>query len=634
MKKRELMEAQLRADDYEVQIDFANLNVTRGDRVQLQHDVILAGLLTARIKSVTLNGSNEATVVTIDDEFTMADGTNYAMRIRLASGAQVVQQIVTVAGSYASGTFTTPIPVGSVPAVGDLVVVGILGSETLDCIVKEITPGPDFTATLKLVDYAPAIQTAETLEEAPPYTPNITFPTDVVVPSIPTVVQVVSDETVLVRDIDGSLQSQIVVSVYFSSSARTIVDRLESQFRVSGSDDDWHVIFSDIRATSVEVPLRPVEQGLSYDIRIRALDLDTGAASDWTYVINHTVVGKTSPPPDVTLLTLEGTRLRWNYPSPPRDLAGFYVRVRQGSSRDWDNAEPLHAQLITTTDFSVLIRPELQTFLVKAVDVAGNVSANPGALTINLGAIPVDNVMVTTDHRLLGWPGTITGASINSGDLVADASGTYWTNDAALAWDKAAGDTYWATAGGQMTYEFTVSPTVDLLDSTLKLTIQMLGEWKIDYNLDSSAYMWNSDTGVLMWNATSTTLMWSQEGAGVFLSAPTVIYPVRYSRYTFRITGAAGSVQAVLQQLKVQFDVPDISESFSSLALASGGTRLTLTKTYRALVIVAPTLVYDGGSAVMVRAMDKDVSAGPLVQAFDASGTGTTATVDVIVQGY
>ncbi len=632
MKRRELAEALLRADDYSVEMDFANLNVTRGDRVKLQHDVILAGLGSARIKSVTLNGSNEATAIAIDEPITMVPDTRYAVRVRRADGVQVVQELVLAVGEQTTVTFLTPIAPASVPSAGDLVVFGVFGAETIDCIVKNIEPGPDWTATIMLLDYAPAIQTAE-LGALPTYDPQITLPSEIFTP-VPTIVQVVSNETVLIRDLDGALQSRILISVHFSSGFRLPVSKLETQFRVTGSDDEWKTIFTNVSGTSVEVAILPVEDGLAYDIRLRSVDDVTKAMSPWAAINGHVVVGKTTAPPDVGTVLLEGTRLRWNYPDPPRDHAGFLVRTRQGSSREWASAQSVHDQIIQTTDFQVLVHPGLNTYLVKAVDVAGNESTAAAALTIDRGAMPMANVMVTTDHRALGWPGTITNASIVSGDLAADTAGTFWTSDSAPAWPLADGDLYWNDGGEEMIYEFSVSPPADMLDATLKIQIEMLGEWRLEYRVDSSSRMWDDDATTPMWKANAASLMWSIVGNGVYVAAPAEISPLRYSRYDFRIIGSAGTVRAVLQQLIVTFDVIDVAERLPSVAIAPGGTRLALSKSYRNILVVVPTLVADGGTAAYARAMDKDVSSGPLIQAFDSVNAPAGATVDVLVQGY
>lgn len=628
LKKRELTEAALRADDYEIDMDFANLTFTRGDRVKLQHDVILAGLVSARITAVTLNGSSQATAIAFDEPLAMDAVTLYAARYRRADSVQVVQQIVTVIGEWTTVTFTTPIAAGSVPAIGDLVTFGELGAETIDCVVKTIEPGQDLQAHIMLLDYAPAIQTAEDVP-LPPYDPQISLPAIVTVPAI---YQVQSDETVLVRASDGSLESRILLSVYFTSENKLPVSRIETQFRPLDSDADWKAIFANMGGGTVEVSLTPVEDRETYEIRVRSIDDRTGEASLWTATFTHTVIGKTSPPPDVEMLVLEGSRLRWNYTTPPRDHAGFLVRQRTGTSRLWDGATEIHEQVIRTTDFLILVHPQVQTFLVKAVDTTGNVSTNPAVLTIGLGDLVMDNVMVTTDHRLLGWPGTITNASIVSGDLRAGSSGTFWTTDTAPMWPLNDGDLFWDAGGEEMMYEFSTAPTTDMLDATLKIEIEMEGEWSIEYRTDSTELMWEEIDTELMWSVSASTLMWTS--ASGYLPAPAIIAPLRYGSYDFRITGEAGIVAAALIQLKIHYDVPDIEESVPDVVIAPGGTRIPITNTYRQIVVVNNTLNFDGGVGVYAQTIDKDPTAGPLVEVFDAAGVSTSGVVDVIIQGY
>ena len=71
----------------------------------------------------------------------------------------------------------------------------------------------------------------------------------------------------------------------------------------------------------------------------------------------------------------------------------------------------------------------------------------------------------------------------------------------------------------------------------------------------------------------------------------------------------------------------------SVFTLSAGGTRLPITKSYRAIKTVRLDL-FDGGSAVSVKIVDRDPDLGPLVQAFDASLAGTAATVNATVEGY
>ena len=96
----------------------------------------------------------------------------------------------------------------------------------------------------------------------------------------------------------------------------------------------------------------------------------------------------------------------------------------------------------------------------------------------------------------------------------------------------------------------------------------------------------------------------------------------------------ADATQGRIAVLKILLDVPDISEALANVALAAGGSRLALTKTYRAIKTVNLTLQADGGSARSLEVIDKDAALGPMCRGFDSSHTGVTAHTDAIVQGY
>ena len=89
-------------------------------------------------------------------------GTSYAARFRHADGSESTVSLTTVAGESANLVFAAPVDPGLAPAVGDLVMHGVAGSETVDCLVKSICHAGDFRATLSLIDAAPGVHDADT----------------------------------------------------------------------------------------------------------------------------------------------------------------------------------------------------------------------------------------------------------------------------------------------------------------------------------------------------------------------------------------------------------------------------------------------------------------------------------------
>jgi hypothetical protein len=142
------------------------------------------------------------------------------------------------------------------------------------------------------------------------------------------------------------------------------------------------------------------------------------------------------------------------------------------------------------------------------------------------------------------------------------------------------------------------------LDDTLTLDYTITGAWTMEYKVGGE---WRPYTGV--------------------------ISPYGYTGVDFRVTVAGGATQGVITTLSAILDAPDIVERFADVALAAGGTRLAIARTYRAIKVVNVTL-QNVGTPVTVKILDKSASLGPLIRAYDSGGTGVTATIDATIQGY
>ena len=376
-------------------------------------------------------------------------------------------------------------------------------------------------------------------------------------------------------------------------------------------------------------PVSGLRGGEAFTVKVTSVS-SLGGESDYTAAPVAGLIVSQVNPPDVPLLVLEGDRLRWNYPNPPRDLAGFLVRFRPGTSKGWDSATAAHDNILLTTDLQIFRRVGVQTYLVKAVDKFGNESVNAKVLTVSFDAAETDNIVFTYDHAAMGWPGTITGGSIVGNEIQAAALAQFWSSDDALFWSGNDAALMWSAVYGSMTYEFTIMPDADTLDAMLKLQLTMQGDWSVEYQPDSTALMWDADSSQSMWSSDSAP-MW--EALGGYTQWPGQLDHLRQQPYQIRITGHAGTVQAVLEQLTVLLDVQDLIEVLENVPLAAGGSRLLLQRSYRKIVSVRWSLQESGGSAAYIKVMDKAL-AGPLLQGFTTGGAGTAAVVDVVVHGY
>lgn len=296
----------LRPETYTFSADIENLVCTRGDLVRVVHDVPEFGLGSGRIKAVTTDGSGFATAITLDEPIAMEAGRQYAVRYRRADGTQVVQQVQTVEGEQATVVFTDPIMPGSIPAKGDLAIFGLLNQESVACIVKEITPGPEFTAQLTLVDYAPAVLSADQ-GTIPPYDSQITSPpiNQQQRPLEPIVSGIRADEAVVVRQPNGALTTNFLVAVRFALGGRVAAEMIQVRVRQTGSTGQWTVFAAQMPGETGEVSVGPVVVGVNYDVGVRAVAA-SGMTSNWVTTVGVVANVTTPAPPNVTGLELFG----------------------------------------------------------------------------------------------------------------------------------------------------------------------------------------------------------------------------------------------------------------------------------------------------------------------------------------
>lgn len=640
--RRMMAAARLRPVIYSLKVDVEHIAVTRGDLVRVVHDVMLWGVGQARVKAVTLDGGGNATGVTLDAPLPMDGAKSYALRFRLSGGSSLLAPVTTVAGSSATMTFATLIAASDpMPASGDLALFGEAGEESVELIVRSIEPATDNSATVTFVDAAPEIFDADS-EPLPPYDPKITLPPIVqrATPPAPVVISVTSDEGALVRASNGAWIPRIVVGYGLATSAGSVAaSLLQLRFREVNPETSagWTVIGTPPAAGSISI--MPVETGSTYAIELRTVS-ELGLTSEWIPAGPHTVVGTSTPPPDVTRFYRRGDALDWPYADPPIDFAGFILRANYGTSTDWGTARPLHAGIVTAPPFDIGALSGVQTVLIKAVDVSGNESANAASVELNLGDPIVENA-VNTYSQDPTFSGEIAGGSVSGGTLVADlaSSPLYWGSDSTVAWGADAALAWPADVYGEMQYTASYTPASDELDNALlKVSLTVTGDYTVEYRIATSPTYWGSDSDPA-WGSDSDPA-WPDETIGDWLTFAGVLGPFSTTAETYevRVTVRGGATQGVISDFDLIVDAPDIVERIDSFAISNTGTRLTLTQTYRAIDNVQLTVEHDGSGAIAAKYFDKQANAGanggPLVKCYDAAGGLVSGTVSATIQGH
>lgn len=436
----------------------------------------------------------------------------------------------------------------------------------------------------------------------------------------------------LLRQGDGTIVPRIRVTWTPSLDSRTVGYDLQSK---PSSETIWTSVAPVIGQSANAAFIPIVVDGVNYDVRIRAGGA-TREVSDWVTVTGYFVIGKTAPPADVTIFTIEGTVLTWT-PVTDVDVFGYLLRYQPGTSRSWGDAIPLHNGQLTSSPYDMLVVPTGPvTLMVKALDSSGNESQNAAYIVTDLGDPVVANVVETWDRKAAGFPGTKTACSISGGNLVADTiTPLAWKpDDSSAAWSTDSSTLAWAvTQYAEMTYVDTLTFTQALAGSQLTIQYTIQGDpWSLEYRENSAALAWSGDATTLSWHADSSTLAWDSPD---YLPWPGSI-TVKNSIYDFRVTAGQSNTQGIVSELTMTVDAPDIEETVDNVVVSAGGTRLPITKTYTVIKNVQVTVQADGGAAISARVDDKvtTIGAGPLVHGLDAAGANTSALIDARVKGY
>jgi hypothetical protein len=122
-------------------------------------------------------------------------------------------------------------------------------------------------------------------------------------------------------------------------------------------------------------------------------------------------------------------------------------------------------------------------------------------------------------------------------------------------------------------------------------------------------------------------LRYSADGGATYLPWPGEI-TTQDQQYFLQITTQGGAQPGRIEEVELIYDIEDEQENTGILAIPAAGLRLPLSKSYRFIVHVSPTLIFEPGEiAVGFHFADYDSDLGPLVYAIDAT-TPTPVRVD------
>lgn len=370
--KRFLAIARLRPETHTFNMDVENLVMTRGDRIKFQNDVPLVGLGQGRIKSLDFDSSGDVVGFVLDDGIGFTSSGLFYVRIRHNSdGTQTYVPITAQESGYSNHIqLQTPLTPPNIPEIGDLCAVTTAGGE-LDLIVSRIEPESDLTARITCLNYAPEIFDAET-GEIPEFNSVITTPLEFIRPDAPILLDSQSDESVMIRNVDGSFTSVAAFTLRNRNDGDIFVD---VRYRASGATE-----FQTARvleATPERVVVTGLDDGMRYDIWIRYKRANGSMYSEPLQINDYLFIGASGLPSDVTKFRInvvgQTAIFSWDE-NDDIDFSHYEMRFSTSTSgATWDTAQVLES-FINQNRYVTFAQSG--TYFVKSVDLSGNYSEN------------------------------------------------------------------------------------------------------------------------------------------------------------------------------------------------------------------------------------------------------------------
>lgn len=337
-------------------------------------------------------------------------------------------------------------------------------------------------------------------------------------------------------------------------------------------------------------------------------------------------------PPDVTSVYVEHLangrkRIQWGYDYPvPNDVVGFRIKLQAGRLPYWGNAQSIFDGVISQSPWETdAIRSGVYTVMIKAVDAAGNESANHAYCLFNVGDELVENVLQTADFKAAGWIGTKTNCSVNvDGELEANDPGDRMFSDRIAPMFTARSQPMFTAQYDAMTYE---GSFIAATSGNLLAQIACDGTALVEYRVRGPNLMFTN----------RASPMFSDRNAPMFTPGAYLPYTSKMiipkGRIDIRATITGARLKPTIHSLAAIIDVEDESEVLNDVALSSAGTRLAITKKYHSIKNISATIQFTGTGAQSIQTLDKDAVLGPLVKPFNASGVAVDAVADITIQG-
>lgn len=654
--RRWIAERRLRPRRYQVELDWEYLLLNAGDLVLVQHDVTFWGIGAGRITAITLNGGGTSVVsITLDEPQVLATD-NYGLRIAYNDGSLPLLAITDASTVTDTFTLSTPLAVASAPEIGNLVSVGTLAADSRRCIVNRIEPlGPELNARLLLVDEAPEIHDAP-FSDIPDYDPGITPPPSLTALVAPAIENIRSDESVMPWVPATGAYAPVMVITLRLSIVRSYlrIRYVVVYYRVADSGQQWTSKYFNPEGDSVTV--EGVIARKIYELKLCYIYEPTVAGGGlrrgpFLGPLRHLVVGATTPPPTPSPIFVDGDWLRWNDDDVAIDHAGWKMRWSATTNTPWDYALSTHGGL--------LIKPRIHRedlphtaveVLLKAVDRSNLLSLEEQRYNLREIDDDIRYVLDTVDFKENGFPGTITGGSIDeeTGYLIADTT-TAYLPDPSVPYLPDPDEPYLEAEYAQVTYlaSYAIPPNARTSDRIVS-EISVTGNWTQEVRWQGDAVLYLEVGDQWLSNDAEAQMLADDASAPFFgnlgeTNRPWIpwlgkVVVVVGETLLIRLTSQGGLTQAQINAFTLTMDARErtVRQTVNFVAGDTGTKVIPNTAApYRQLVQVVP-VAYEGEIAYFRRFKvnpESDAINGALMRAYKINGQRASGEAVVTLYG-
>lgn len=504
-----------------------------GDVIQVAHD-IPQWSISGRVLEVLDDGS---VILPIDpDEITMSTD-QYDLMIRSSEdNTLTTYSLTSLSGAYGE---VKAVAVGNKINAedGDLFSLGKVESVVKPFTVTGITRSKDLEYTITAIEYADGI-----------FDENYTIPPkDTTIITDPNAVDVINLDAHQVgwKDKLGRQMSHLYISWAMPEGAQA------DSFTVLLSKDTgrtWSVLTTTTNM-SAEADVTAYTVYYVKVITNYRLRQSSGA------VCGPVSEGSDELPPNVTKLDVEvlhnGTRrYYWDFDYPnPNDIAGFRFKYIQGSVANWNTGFLVQDGLITAQPYeTATVRQGVHTIMIKAVDNAGQESANFATCLVDFGEPLEDNVLYKLDFSSNHWSNIQTSGSVMlDGYIHSKQNSTHYIAPSNYYWDSPTAN-FW---GSLLYQDFYVEAT---------LTAPASGNFYVLYDIVNAAN--------ILYKVIDRDNIYKQYSTKFKVNAG--------ERISLRFEAPSGSEETVLKKLIAVIDVPDREEHFEKLVIPAEGLELPI----------------------------------------------------------